>query len=80
MAKTSDVTERVAATVTTEMDRVGASINGLADATGIPFSTLRRKLAGHGDFTLGDLLAIAETLGVTPADLLPEPFRAARVA
>jgi len=59
------------------MERQGASINGLATVTGIPFSTLRRKLAAQADFTLSDVVEIAEALGVSPAALVPAAFRAA---
>lgn len=66
--------------VTDALGSAGMSINALADATGIPFSTLRRKVRDQADFTLGDLLLIAEALDTTPAALLPESFTESRVA
>jgi hypothetical protein len=39
----------------------------MAAASGIPYSTLRRKVRGVGDFTLPELLAIAEACEVSPA-------------
>ncbi|MGP5483904.1 helix-turn-helix domain-containing protein [Brachybacterium alimentarium] len=47
----------------------GYSVHGLAQASGIPNTTLRRHLA-DGDFTVTQLRRIAKTLGVTPALVL----------
>ena len=46
----------------------------LSEDTGIPYSTLNRKLAGKGDFTFSELLLIAESLGVSPATFTPPEF------
>lgn len=75
-----EAAEATAATVRRMMGEQGASINGLAAATGIPFSTLRRKLAAPEQFTMADLLVIAEALGVAPSALLPREFTAEVVA
>ncbi len=75
MAKTSTPPQGSAAEVVQmAIDAAGASMNALADETGIPYSTLRRKLRGLSDFTLSDLLLIAEALGTTPDLLLPTEF------
>ena len=46
----------------------------VANKSGIPISTLRRKLRGHTDFRLCEVVNIAVALNVQPADLLPSPF------
>lgn len=49
----------------------------LAGKTGIPYTTLGRKLLGRtAEFTLSDLLAIANALDVTPATLIPPDLQA----
>lgn len=76
MAKTNTPPEGTAAEVVqVAMDAASVSMNALADATGIPYSTLRRKLRGQADFTLADLLLVAEALNTTPDRLLPQAFR-----
>lgn len=47
----------------------GYSVHGLAQASGIPNTTLRRHLA-DGDFTVTQLRRIAQALGVTPIVVL----------
>jgi DNA-binding phage protein len=46
----------------------------VANKSGIPVTTLRRKLQGQGDFRLGEVASIAQALNLTPADLLPTEF------
>lgn len=53
------------------------SINSLADATGIPYTTLRRRLREPNGLTMGDLLRIAAALEVSPAALIPAALVAA---
>lgn len=48
--------------------------------TGIPLTTLRRKLDGHSDFLLSEVAKIAMALERHPAELLPEPFQSEAVA
>lgn len=43
----------------------------LSEVTGIPYSTLRRKLQGGADLTVLDLARVARALDVAPASLLP---------
>lgn len=42
----------------------------LAQDTGIPYSTLRRKLNGVGDFTFTELAAIADQLKIKTSQLV----------
>jgi lambda repressor-like predicted transcriptional regulator len=81
MANTEQAAERAARqaadSVLFAIDAAGESINGLAATTGIPYSTLRRNLKAKPErLTLGDLLLIAEALGVSPATFTPDAFAA----
>lgn len=49
-------------------DRTKVSI---ADESGIPYPTFKRRLSGKSDFRVSELVYIAEALGVTPAEILP---------
>jgi len=60
------------------MERSQLSARELADAAGIPFSTLARKLVGGADFGFDELYAIAQALEVPPSALVPR--RSPRVA
>lgn len=46
----------------------------LSDKTGIPYSTLNRKMSGHVEFRFSELLYIAEALRVAPQMFLPHGF------
>ncbi|MBB5513426.1 transcriptional regulator with XRE-family HTH domain [Neomicrococcus aestuarii] len=55
--------------------REGATVYGVAKETGIPRTTLIRKLAGGTDFTVYELARIAIALDVDPNSLLPKEFK-----
>jgi len=67
--------EWTAEAIKSALETTGVKKTHIAEVTGIPYSTLNRKLAGKADFTLGDILAIAEALGVSPATLTPPAMR-----
>lgn len=67
-------TDTVAGRVAAAMRIADRSIKGTAEASGIPLTTYRRKLAGHTDFTVAELGRIADALDVAPATLLPATF------
>ena len=48
-----------------------------AEKAGMAYSTFTRKLNGGPEFTLGELARIAKVLGISPASLLPDEFKAA---
>jgi transcriptional regulator with XRE-family HTH domain len=48
----------------------------LAEATGIPQSTLQGRLTGAREFTFRELALIAAALEVPPSSLIPEEFTA----
>lgn len=52
------------------LQNAGHSINSLAEETGIPYSTLRRKLRTPLTLTMADLLAVADALGTNPMALM----------
>lgn len=52
----------------------GWSINGLAEASGIAYSTLRRKLSDPEQLTMRELLKIAEAQGRTPEAVLSAAY------
>lgn len=58
----------------------GRTKRSISDETGIPYSTLNRKVAGKAEFSLSELLLIAEAIGTTPSALLPSDFRASVAA
>jgi len=45
--------------------------NAVARNSGIPATTFNRKVDGKADFTLRELGAVADALGLTLADILP---------
>lgn len=53
----------------------GATKYSVAKATGIPRTTLERKLKGVGDFTVYEIARIAIALEVDPNELLPSDFK-----
>ena len=55
----------------------GTNTNRLAAASGVPYVTLHRKLAGHKPFTTVELVAIAQALDTTASTLMREAEQAA---
>lgn len=81
MATNIDPQTGVVEPIATLMNERNLSINALADATLIPFTTLRRKLKSDPDtLTMGDLLRIATALGVAPSTVLPHALTTQAVA
>lgn len=70
----NDLAERTAQVVSQAILAAGESKKELSERTGIPYTTLHRKLIGGSDFTLPELYAIATVLGVAPRSLVPEEF------
>lgn len=69
-----DTAQETAARVESAMQTAERSKKWTAEKAGIPVSTFNRKLAGGGEFTIGELLRIAHALSVAPFSLLPEEF------
>lgn len=67
-----NINDRTANKVAAAIARSGNSVAGVAESTTIARSTLQRKLAGKSQFTIDDLYAIAQAIGVRTKALLPE--------
>jgi hypothetical protein len=63
MAPTSS--NEVATQVAAAIGRSNKSRNAIALESGIPLTTLNRKVNGHSDFTAGELIRVAATLNVS---------------
>ena len=70
----TDIRKTVAAAVAFELGRADRTKRWLSDRSGIPYSTLDRKLKAHVDFTFTELAAIAEALSIAPSRLTPPVF------
>lgn len=69
--------DTIAANVRAEMARRGISTLELSQLTGIARSTLARRLTGRYDLTVGELLTIADAVGVPLSTLIPDLTNAA---
>jgi len=65
--------------VRTAYKGAGATIASLSEDTGIPFTTLKRRLNGSSSFRLAELVCIARVLDVKLGDLIPEKCLAAKL-
>jgi transcriptional regulator with XRE-family HTH domain len=63
------------AAVAVAMTSAGQTAGSMAKASGIAATTLRRRLSGRSSFTVNELDAVAQVLGVPIVDLLGEPTR-----
>jgi len=72
--RVESITEWTARAVQRAIADSGRSKRSVSDETGIPYPTLNRKVAGKGEFTFRELLALAEGLGVAPSAFTPPPF------
>ena len=57
--------------------RQHVTISALAEAAGIPRTTLHNRLRGKGDITVAELVRVAIALGVPAADLITAAAEAA---
>jgi predicted transcriptional regulator len=60
----------VASEVSKQISKSGVTVVWLCEETGIPRSTLSRRLSSRSSFTLNELQRIAEALRVPVSDLL----------
>lgn len=67
---THDFADKVAA----EMTRKRVSQTLLSELSGIPYTTLNRKLGGTGTFNMVEVFRVAQALDVPPVSLLPASF------
>lgn len=73
-AMTNRAIQWTAEAVDAAVKQTGRTKTWLSEQTGIPYSTLNRKLAAKADFSFSELLLIAEALGVSPAAFTPPAF------
>lgn len=66
----SPTTEQVAERVGEMINKTGVTVVWLCEATGIPRSTMIRRLNGHTAFDLNELDRIAQALRIPVTDLL----------
>lgn len=67
---TNTYQRQVAETVAHAVGAGGWSEKALAEVTGIPRVTLRRRLTGSSAFNVAELAAIADALGTNVSDLI----------
>ncbi|WP_313278949.1 helix-turn-helix domain-containing protein [Timonella senegalensis] len=72
----NNLNEWIAQQVLNALDNEKRSKRWLSDITGIPYSTLNRKMSAHVEFRFSELLAIAEALHLSPEKFLPQGFTA----
>ena len=61
--------QAVSAKVNQAREDAGLSVLSLSEKTGIPRSTLDRKIHGHADFSVREIKAIAIALNTSAANL-----------
>ena len=71
---THQMAEEVARNVSQAIVTKGLTKQRVAEVTGIPYSTLSRKLLGRSEFTFTELAVVAEALNVSPSSLIPDAF------
>jgi hypothetical protein len=74
------VSQEVALKVSAAIGRSGEKTSTVARAAGIPRTTFMRKLEGHTDFTVGELVRIALALRCDASALAPDVFHAKAAA
>lgn len=72
------LSQELADKIAAEMTRKRVSQTLLAETSGIPYSTLNRKLGGVGTFNMIEVYRIAQALDVSPVALLPSSFTGER--
>ena len=65
-----DPRQRTASKVASAISDSGLTRLELSELTGIPKTTLLRKVNGHAPFTLDDIASIGAALGVRPDTLI----------
>ena len=66
----TETTRRIAATVSSALRDAGVTQEVAADATGIPLTTLRRRLRGVSAWKTHEIEAVAALVGMTFLDVI----------
>lgn len=70
----TETTQMVASAIAAALLNAGFTKTHAAEVTGIPYTTLGRKLKGAADFNFTEVKLIADALGVTPGALIPRTY------
>lgn len=70
----TELSREVGTLVLAAMGQAELSKSRVAELTGIPYSTLGRKLIGAADFSFDELYRIAVATGRRPSDFVPRAF------
>jgi transcriptional regulator with XRE-family HTH domain len=70
MATNTDTSRSIARAVSTALSAAGIAQRDAAERTGIPISTLSRRLTGNSPFTVTELDLLANVLGCTVTELV----------
>lgn len=73
---TKSLTTTVAESVDHLMEEAGVSLLSLSTTTGIPRTTLRRRIEDDGNITVRELELIARALGTKIGNLIPKDHAA----
>lgn len=76
----TSIREETADKVAAAIGRSNLTRSEIAEKAFIPRTTLNRKIAGAGEFTLTEISSIALALGIDPAELLPRNFSLEKVS
>lgn len=71
MATNTDTSKAVARAVSAALREAGIAQRDAASRTGIPTTTLSRRLTGHSPFNLNELELLANLTGRTVSDFVP---------
>lgn len=72
-----NATPSVAELIIEQLDTQSRSVRWLSETTGIPYSTLSRKVRGKADIGANEMVVIADALGVHPSVITPAIFKSA---
>lgn len=71
--ETEPLTSRLVGVINRQLQGKNLSVISVAEKTGIPHVTLRRRLTSHGrGLTVDEVVRIAAELGTTPAALVSQ--------
>jgi transcriptional regulator with XRE-family HTH domain len=68
----TDLNTLVGATLKGEYKKRGLRLEDLAPTVGIPYGTLRRKIAGESPIFASELVLLCQAIGVTPERVLAD--------
>jgi transcriptional regulator with XRE-family HTH domain len=70
MATPDRTSQGISQAVVKAIKAAGLSQRDAADQSGIPFTTLRRRLTGHSPFLVSELAVLAELIGCSVSDFI----------